>query len=191
VDAIEAILGRRSTRRWRDGDVSASALATILECGAAAPSSKDARPWRLHPVSDPALLAAIADAMLADERAARYVPVDPSTGLPRADYESSVGESAEVIRRAACGIFVENESPFPGGRGRLVEAAGESLAEALVGYSFEMIGIGAAIENMWLAAHALGLGAVFIGDVLIAEQYVTNALEMNGDLVGLIAIGRV
>jgi nitroreductase len=189
VDAIEVMLSRRSTRRWGEGEVSEDALEIVLACGSAAPSSKNARPWTLHPVVDRALLESVGNAMAADERAAQYVPVDPATGLPLSAYESTVLASAEVIRQSQCGVFIENRSPFPGGRSRLALSKGSALSAALVGYGFEMIGIGAAIENMWLAAHALGLGAVFIGDVLIAEEHVRKMLSLTGDLAGVIALG--
>lgn len=129
-------------------------------------------------------------AMLSNRRRAEYVPTDPATGVPLADYDSSVAESARVIEEAPCALFIENESPFSGGRARLVSNPA-TLGEAIIGYGFELVGIGAAIENMLLAAHALGLGAVFIGDVLIAEEEVKALLGFEGDLVGVIALGHV
>ncbi len=46
VDAIEAILSRRSIRKYRSESVSADAVTTILQCAMAAPSAVDQQPWR-------------------------------------------------------------------------------------------------------------------------------------------------
>lgn len=42
---------------------------------------------------------------------------------------------------------------------------------------------------MWLAATERGLAGVFMGDVLIAEQQIRARLGMEGDLVGVVALG--
>lgn len=188
---VQAILGRRSIRRGFDGQpVPRAVLDEVLACGCAAPSSKDAQPWRLHPIADRVELRAIATVMRACDDAARYVPIDPSSGRPRETFVSSVHESAEVLGQVPLAIFIENDGSFSGDRERLARARRATLPEALVGYAFELIGLGAAIQNMWLAAHAHGLAGVFIGDVLIAEAEVRRRLEMDGDLVGVLALGR-
>jgi nitroreductase len=190
MDAITAILERRSIRRGFDGGaVDDHALATILECGCAAPSSKDEQPWVIHAVRDKALLASISDAMIDDPRAMQYVPLDSSSGQPHERFDSSVRESAQVLRSVGLALFIEDDCSFSGGRGRL-HRCGRQLPEALLGYAFEIVGVAAAVQNMWLAAHALGLAGVFIGDVVIAEPLVKSRLALQGDLIGVLALGR-
>lgn len=189
VDFVGTILNRRSIRRgFRSDPIENDALSAIIACGLAAPSSKDAQPWCFHVVGDRAVLDRIAQAMVTSAKRSQYVPSDPQSGEPLAEYESTVDESARVIREAPTCLFVENLSPFTGGR-RHLAAGSATFDEAIIGYGFELVGIGAAVENVLLAAHALGLSAVFIGDVLIAEPDVEEVLEIRGDLVGVIAIG--
>ena len=186
---LSLIRERRSIRSgFRADPVDDEALRALLACGCAAPSSKDAQPWVIHAVRDRAVLAAVADAMDADPRAASYVPVDAVTGRPSIDTPSSVAESAAVLRNVPLGLFVEDDGSFSGGREHLSAAPGDRR-EALVGYAFEIFGIAAAVQNMWLAAHALGLAGVFMGDVLIAEPAVKEMLGLRGDLVGVLALG--
>lgn len=161
----------------------------LLHCGACAPSSKNAQPWRLHVVSDRPLLRGLADAVQHAKDADSYVPVDPATGLPRADWCSTVAESADVLRQVPLGIFVENRGPFSGGRPSLAAAPSDALEAALVGYTFEVIGLGAAIQNMWIAAQSHGLCGVFMGDIVIADATIRARLGMSGDLVGVLALG--
>ncbi|MGH3788198.1 MAG: nitroreductase family protein [Pseudonocardiaceae bacterium] len=184
---LKAILSRRSVRKsFTTKPLSREILSQIVQCALAAPSSKNAQPWRLHVVSDRAKLREFADVIQFSPDAATYVPRDPVTGNIRPDWKSTAAESAEVLRQVATGVFVENRGVFSGGRPTLAAA---KPGTSLVGYTFEVVGIGAAIQNMWLAAHSLGVSGTFMGDVLIAEQEIRLRLGINGDLVGVLALG--
>lgn len=187
---VEQILSRRSIRDgYAARVVPDDAVEQILACGLAAPSSKNAQPWRIHVVTDGSTLAEAADAVQGAKYAASYVPVDPATGQARPDWPSTVAESASVLRQVGLALFIENSGRFSDGRRNIAQAADAVREDALVGYGFEMIGIGAAVQNMWLAAESLGLAGVFMGDVLIAEPWIRERLGMVGDLVGVLAIG--
>lgn len=161
-----------------------------MRCGLAAPSSKAARPWQFHVVTAGELIEAAAHAMLTAEAADSYVPFDPLTGRIRPDLPSTVRESATLLLTTPAAIFIINRGPFSRGRATLLEAIRERRIESLVAYTFEVVGIGAALENMWLAAHSLGLVATFLGDVVVAEGVVVEALGIEGDLVGVLALGH-
>lgn len=188
---VDTILGRRSTRFGFDRArlVPESVLESVVACGLAAPSSKNARPWRFHVVTSTALLDEVADAMVTAPGVTTYVPHDPTTGAPYEHWPSTVVESAEVLRLVPAAVFVESRGVFSGGRRTLREAHAEALAGALEGYAFECVGIGAAVENMWIAALSLGLSVSFAGDVVIAEPAVQRLLDFEGDLIGVLALG--
>ena len=189
MDAIEAMLGRRSIRSdFESPLIDDELIDTVLRCGAAAPSSKGAKPWRFHVIRDRAALASIADAMVGADGIEQFVPLDPLTHRKRETWESTVVESADTLRSAAVGIFVENLGEFSRSRRAVADVPRELLEDALLGYSLELLGIGAAIENLWIAATAVGLSAVFMGDVLVAEATVTELLGFSGDLVGVFAL---
>ena len=188
---VDTILGRRSTRFGfdRDRPVPQEVLESVVACGLAAPSSKNAKPWRFHVVTSPLLLDKVAKAMLSAPGIATYVPHDPATGAPYEHWQSTVGESAAVLRLVPAAVFVESRGVFSGGRQRLREAPQEALAGALDGYAFECVGIGAAVENMWIAALSLGLSVSFAGDVAVAELAVRELLGFEGDLIGVLSVG--
>lgn len=186
----QLILSRRSVRdEFSEQPVPREAIVEILRCGLAAPSSKNARPWRLHAVTDRKVLKELADAVEFAEGADTYVPRDPETGLVRTDWPSSVAESAATLRGAPVGIFVENLGAFSKGRGVLSEVPRETLRGCLVGYTFEVLGVGAAIMNMWLAANSLGAQAAFMGDVCVAERAIAKRLGIKCDLAGVLVVG--
>ena len=165
------------------------ALEAVLRCGLAAPSSKNARPWRLHVIQDEGLRTLIADAAAAAPDADTYVPRDPATGKPYPYWTSSVGESADALRAAPAAIVLENRGVFSGGLQRIREASDESLRNSVISYGLETMGLGTALENMWIAASALGLGAAFLGDLGIVSDTIRDLLTIEGDVVGVMALG--
>jgi nitroreductase len=188
--ATQVILSRRSVReQYEQRPVPVELVEEILRCGLAAPSSKNARPWRLHVVTDRHVLGDLADTVAMADGADSYVPKDPLTGVARPDWPSSVAESAAVLRSVPLGIFVENVGAFSRGRGVLASISQENLRGCLVGYTMEIIGIGAAIMNMLLAASSLGVQALFMGDVCVAERAIAAKLGFSCDLIGVLAIG--
>lgn len=223
--AIATILERRSFRESYDRTkvIARRDLETIVRCGLAAPSSKHAKPWRLHIVEDPALLDEVARVAGTSPGVESYVPRNLWSLAPQLDrWPSSAEDSANVLAQVSAAIFVENRGPFFGGRRELLKAiaaretevlealdnvldqlnnSGEetlrqrirellaTIRSSLVGYSFEMIGIGAAVENMFLAAQALQIQCCFMGDIVIAEDHVKDVLKIEGDFAGVLALG--
>jgi nitroreductase len=53
-------------------------------------------------------------------------------------------------------------------------------------------GIGACLQNMWLATHALGLGGVWLGEILKNKERVGDILEVpeTYELMAVLAIGH-
>lgn len=187
---VSTILARRSIRSGFDTrPVTREHLERVLQCGLAAPSSKNAKPWRFHVVTGTDLRHQIADAAAAARGVDEYVPHDPRTGKPSAHWSSTVLESADVVRVAAAIVAIENRGVFSGGRHTLAQATREALVSSLAGYGFEVMGLGAALENIWLAANSLGIGVAFLGDLNIAEPQIRSLLGFDGDLMGVIALG--
>ena len=56
----------------------------------------------------------------------------------------------------------------------------------------DMMGIGAAVQNMLLAAHSLGLGAVWLGEILKRKGEVNTILGVDSDheLMAVVAFGH-
>ncbi len=186
---VEIIQTRRSLRGgFTDEPIPSEVITEIVQSGLTAPSSKNAQPWRIHVVPRGEQLTDIAAAVESAKAADNYVPIDPSTGLKRR-WSSTVAESAQVLREVAAGLFVENRGCFSGGRQSVAKASDEFRGTAVTGYSFEMIGMGAMMQNMWLSARARGLEGVFMGDVLVAEPEIQSMLGFSGDLVGVLALG--
>ena len=141
MDAIHAIMTRRSTRQFTDEPVTAEQLETLLRAAMAAPSAGNQQPWRFVVARD------------ADVRARLAVATQ---------YSSPMG-------RSPLGIVVladTRENKHPG---------------------YWVQDCSAAVENILLAAHALGLGGVWIG-VHPHEEREAHVREIVGAPDGLAAL---
>lgn len=188
MNAIKTITSRRSIRKFKPDAIVRSDIEALIVCGLHAPSSKNAQPWRFHVVVDKQLNQNVIDLLLANKNVSNSVAIDPKTGKYLEAYNPTVLESIEVLRQAPLTIYVENVAPFSAGRDKFLSS--KFQADSVYGYEFEMIGLGAAIENILLAAHAKHLGAVFMGDIVLEDKKIAALLSMQGDLVGVIAIGK-
>jgi len=193
---VSTILDRRSVRYgFTDVEIPQSIIDEIIDCGLSAPSSKNAKPWSLHVVRSRETLDDIADAMTATEEKQTFIPHDPITGQPRERFVSTVDESADVLREVSLAIFLENRGEFSVNRAAVAAAAAAAAMddrtqqEVLIGMGLEYVGLGACIENIWLAAESNGVRGAFIGDLLICEDYIKQRLSMIGDVVGAVALG--
>ncbi|MCX6695322.1 MAG: nitroreductase family protein, partial [Candidatus Altiarchaeota archaeon] len=50
--------------------------------------------------------------------------------------------------------------------------------------------VGACMQNMLLAAHALGLGGVWLGEIINQREAVEKELGVKHELMAVIALGR-
>jgi nitroreductase len=117
MEALQAIMTRRSVRSFTDEPVSEEQLEALLRAAMAAPSAKNEQPWRIVVTRDRDVLR-------------RWSMATPF---------------ARPLAGAAAGLAV----------------CGETVAIKHSGFWVD--DCGAATQNILLAAHAIGLGAVWIG----------------------------
>ncbi|MGI6703852.1 MAG: nitroreductase family protein [Clostridia bacterium] len=148
MDVLQAILTRRSIRRFTGQPVSEGDLETLLRAASQAPSAHNRQPWHFIVVRDKKSLESIAE----------FHPY------------------AKMLPRAGCGIVV----------------CGDSVLQKCTG--FLVADCSAAIQNILLAAHGIGLGAVWCG--LYPREGLTRpiselfGLPENIIPVGVVAVGH-
>lgn len=187
MDTIKAINTRRSMQFFLRKNVPDSMLETILHCGLRAPSSKNSNPWFF-----------VITKGRQKNQIARWIeegiklkpqigPVNAKTGKNSRDAADSTSDSIQSIREAPVLILIFNRGPMSGGNNEVIKnpRGGRSLYT----YACEMLGIGAAVQSMMLAAHALGLGSVYMADSYPARDAVQKALKTNCEMIGSMAIG--
>lgn len=175
-DMLEVLHGRRSIRRYQSAPVSRADIETILRAGSAAPSSKNRQPWRFIVAEGNAKEEALA-AMGRGLTRERKTPLLPNSVRYLAGAEATLN----IMRQAPVLIFVAD----PIGMDlHTVLTAEERIYERCNAQS-----IGAAVENMTLAATALGLGSLWICDTCFAQAELQDWLGEAGELVAALAVG--
>lgn len=174
---INSIINRRSIRKYKDTPISKETLEKILNAGMLAPSSKNRQPWKFVVVSGESkseMLMAMRQGLLREKNDKSLLP-NSKQHLIGAEY------TLEIMAQSPVTVFVLN-------------TIGEELSKRLnqeerVSEICNVQSIGAAIENMTLAATELGLGSLWICDIYFAYEELFDWLKSDGTLVAAMAFG--
>ncbi len=169
MDVFEAIKGRRSCRKFSSEPIAENDLDLILEAATWAPSAANNQPWEFIVVSSAAVKQRILEE--AQERKQELFAKSGWKWLDR--YQVGFLLEAPVIL-AVVG------NPKKSGADLFLEGRGESYAHGCV----------AAIQNMLLAAHALGLGSLWF--TLFDKKVLREILgiEADKDPIALVLLGK-
>ena len=169
---------RQSIRRFLPNPVPVETIDAILELAVLAPSAHNRQPWRFAVLRSPAIKAGLADAM-----GARFEAELTADGLSPAEVAKQVQRSRERIQQAPVAIILCLDPTH----GDVYPDAARQQAEWVMGIqSLAMAG-----ENLLLAAHSQGLGAVWMCAPLFAPEVVRHALDLppEWEPQGMILLG--
>jgi len=175
---IGFLKNRRSIREYTSRKVSERILETILEAATWAPSAHNAQPWRFIVVKDSALKLKLAKTM-----ANRWKKDLAKNGVSEKDLENLVKASVERFTKAPIVIVpcltMAEMHHYPDKRRQKIE------------FLMGVQSVAAAIENMFLAAHAMGLGACWFCAPLFCPETVRKVLKIppNFEPQALITLG--
>lgn len=170
---LDAIAARRSIRKFKNTPVPRHIIEEIIKAGALAPSSKNRQPWHFVVTTGKAkdeALAAMEQGLLREAQQ----PLLPES----AQYIAGAWNTLAIMRQAPVIIFVVN----PLGLDLLTPQNAENRV-------FEICNaqsIGAAVENMSLAAVENGLGSL---DIYFAYRELCAWLNCGGELAAAFALG--
>lgn len=174
---IEAIQQRRSIRFFLPDPIPEKALRTVLTAAQWAPSPKNRQPWRFVAVQGSAREKMAAAMKAGLDRAARGEgPLAACrTGLPDA------ARTLKIMETAPLTLFV-------------YDAEGTSVYEpedpaARIHAMSNVQAVGAAIQNMALAAWDLGIGSLWNGNIFFAYDELKQWLDRPGELVAALSLG--
>ncbi|RII25618.1 MAG: nitroreductase [Geobacter sp.] len=160
MDTLEAIRTRRSVRKFSDRPVEPEKLQAVLEAVQMAPSWANMQCWRFVVVEDPDMKAKISELSYVE---AYFAPKGYKSNPSR----KALAEAPVVI--VACGVPTDSGD--------------------LRGQQYYLTDVGIATENLMLAAHAVGLGTVFVG--VFDEENLGYLLDIPPEvrIVGLFPLG--
>jgi len=161
----QAIASRRSLRRFDPRPVDAVTISELVTLACAAPAPHHSRPWRFVHVASPEarerLIAAMLEAWRAELQAERHQPAEIDK-LSERSRRQLAGAPALLL---AC-LSLDSARPWPDARRRLAER--DMYVQSL----------GAALQNLLLAAHARGLSGYLKGAPLFCPDAVRSALDL-------------
>lgn len=173
MELKEAIKKRQSIRRYKDLDVRQEDLLAILEAGRLAPSGKNSQNWHFLVIRDRGLMEKIAQVTLQknEDIASAMDRIDPEKGDR---FRKFVRNFTLFYRNAPVLLVVYSATYYPSGYHELalIEAPAKQLADLLArGPGFQSLG--AAMENISLAAVDLGYGTCWI----TSQNYAAKEIE--------------
>lgn len=169
MDVMQAISERRSIRQFQDKPVSKELIEAMLEAAIKAPSGKNAQPWRFVVLEGPKK-DEVVDILTA--RVATLNAEGVKTG--------SAENSARIMRQAPVLIVIFD--PY-------LTAEQDHNGWTRISSLVHTQSVGAAIQNLLLAATSAGLGTLWICDVLTAEKEIGELLGVKEELVAAVSLG--
>ncbi len=163
MELRKAIEGRRSIRAYKDTPVTDEQITEIIRAGILAPSAKNGQPWKFH-VLRKTEISALCDAM---EGCAAENP----------DIKDLL-HTVSVMRSAPAVILVFMPR-------RIERIARSAPWQYLIP---DITSVGACFENMSLMAYDMGLGSLWVGHVLVAQEYLQE--RFGKDIIaGALVVG--
>jgi nitroreductase len=188
VSFAAAVEGRMSVRRFRKEPVPRADVERMVALATRAANAGNAQMWRFVAVEDAAVRAAMKAAVEATiaEMAAWPEAADMLRDVKAiAGYSTFFAEAPLAI--AICGL------PYESRLDRLLEARGLSqAARDRLRQRPDLQSIGASVQLLLTAAHAMGYGACWLSAPVVAAEGIEKVLAVDPpqQLVAIVAVGR-
>ena len=176
MNILDAILQRRSIRKFLPKNIEKNIIEKIIEAGISAPSAKNRQPWKYIIVTNKNKneMIEIIKTGFEKEKSGNGLLKNVINFLPAAENTLKIMEEAPIT------IFILNtENKFT-----LNQTAEEKLLEMT-----NIQSIGASIENMILAALEYGIGSLWICDIYFAYNELTKWLNTDQQIIAAISLG--
>jgi nitroreductase len=187
VDAFTLMRTRRSVRRFRADVPPRAVIEQLLGAAITAPSASNKQPWRFFVVTRRDLIARMADEVRAATlRIARHIePASQDAFRAYGDYFTRFEAAPVVIAALHRPLTLLSNLAQPDmpadDRARIVAMERDS----------GLMGTAMALENLLLAAHALGLGASGMTGPLVAVDRLRALLDVpdSWEIAALVPLG--
>jgi nitroreductase len=170
MNTLEAIAARRSIRKFKSDPIPEAVLQKVLTAAIQAPSGKNRQPWQFIVVQG--------------EKRAEMIRI-MREGIAREKARGEDPGSSEwttnVMEQAPVTVFILNPH---GTHPWLAHSISQNFDDLV-----NVQSVGAAIQNMLLAAQDLGLGSLWICDVFYAYEALLAWLGESCQMVAAVSLG--
>lgn len=177
---LALIHSRRSIRKFAEKAVSRDDLARVFEAARWAPSNHNRQPWRFLVLEDRERIQALARS-IGEQLAGKLKSLPATVGA----YAGELAHYATVFSGAPVLIVALHKQPVSVSATLLEGVPNAGLV------SGEPLSVAMAVQNLLLAAHALGLGTCVLTAPLLAPEAVAAGLPLPAgfDLTCFVALG--
>jgi nitroreductase len=178
---LELIRSRRSVRRFSDRAVSHEDIGRLLEAARWAPSNHNRQPWRFIVLEDKQQINQLAETV--SQGLSEKMKSLPEVA---AQYTSQFKQYATFFANAPVLVVVLHKLPVSVSTSVLAGLKNPDLV------SGEPLSVAMAVQNLMLAAQALGLGTCVLTGPLLVQGALAGALDLPAghDLNCLVALGH-
>ena len=170
MNTLEAINARRSIRKFKPDPIEKQTIQKILDAAVMAPSAKNSQPWRFT--------------IIDEAKRTEFLEIIRKGVANREAEGQEVGTiqwSIQCIEQAPVTILVHNPDGIHPWKARAEHESWWDIATVQ--------SVGAAIQNMLLAAAELGLGSLWIADVWEAYGEINEWLGTDDQIVSAVSFG--
>jgi nitroreductase len=187
MSLADAIRARRSTRAFASEPVSDDVIRAMVDAARMAPSGGNRQMWRFRAIRERATLEAMRASVASRLSATAEAISSPRAREQYATYTSTFLHFAD----APCVIVVLGR-PYDSIYTRIVNRYGGAETVQPGGADVTALSIGAAVENMLLAATALGVGSCLMTGPLIARSEMEEILAVKEPwtIAALVPVGH-
>jgi len=178
METLDAILQRRSIRKFTNQEIPKEIVEKILSSAVHAPSAKNRQPWKFIVITGQEkndMIKAISKGIENEKSGKGLLPNSLC-------YISGTENTLLAMKQAPITVLVFNTE----------ENGLWSTANAVERKLFDIANIqsiGAAIENMLLTATDLGIGSLWICDIFFAYREICQWLNEENQLIAAISFG--
>jgi nitroreductase len=178
---LELIRSRRSIRRFSDRAVNRDDLARLLEAARWAPSNHNRQPWRFLVIEDKQQINQLAE--IVSQGLSKKLKSLPEAA---AVFTSEFAHYATFFANAPTLLVVLHKQPVSVSAPLLAGLKNPDLV------SGEPLSVAMAVQNLLLAAQALGLGTCVLTGPLLVREALAGVLDLPAghDLTCLVALGH-
>jgi nitroreductase len=187
MDVFEAMRTRRSVRKYKKESVPEEDIRKIIDFATQAPSASNVQMWKFLAVTNRQALAEIKKAILAEID--RFLAL-PESADCRGRLQAAKGYSTFFTEAPA--TIIALREPYIGAMDTMLEGCGmDRAAIDRLRQRPDVQSVGAAIQNLLLAAHAMGYGCCWMTAPCIAGPQVKDILGAKDpwEVMAFIPIG--
>lgn len=182
MNTLESIRERKSTRQFLMKEVSKQCVEEIILCGMQAPSPKNDQPWYFCVIQEQDKKDKIASILSSSLETLKKK--NEKEGIQREDIKRAF-DSVNILKTASVLIFVFLDN-------NVYSVHDDGVEWNLSAKDIECThiqAIGAAIQNMLLAAIEKGIDSVWLGDVFYAYRELKDFIGQEGCMMAAVALG--